>query len=251
MLLRWEDLYSAESVEGVSVEVANASAVSFDEPRSVPRKTDPWADRAFTLQLLLRLPHPEYSVFSIDQAVLSGLDIVQLINQVASTDSQTKTLLFTINKVFEEDVFIDVLEQITALFRGGREELFEDGVESGFSRRLVELIITHGSSAMREVSNIILNGKANDEVSSEALRWLGHIDHTASYQYRLSLLKRALRSPSARVRDGALLGLSYLDDPDALDDLQLAIQKENVKELRKDMEQVLGQLEATLNALSA
>jgi hypothetical protein len=70
------------------------------------------------------------------------------------------------------------------------------------------------------------------------------MDHAPSYRFRLWLLERSLGSLKARIRDGAILGLSSLNDPHAISYLKLAIEQEKCSELRKDMEQVLAQLES-------
>ena len=51
------------------------------------------------------------------------------------------------------------------------------------------------------------------------------------------------RIAPARIRDGALLGLSFLDDAHAVSYLKRAIEREGIEELRGDMKQVLEQLE--------
>lgn len=70
------------------------------------------------------------------------------------------------------------------------------------------------------------------------------MDHAPSYRFRLWLLERSLNCSQARIRDGAILGLSYLNDPHAISYLKLAIGLEKCTELREDMEQVLEQLES-------
>jgi HEAT repeat protein len=60
------------------------------------------------------------------------------------------------------------------------------------------------------------------------------------------LLEESLKCLSPRVRDGAGLGLSFMNDLRAIDSLKEAIQKEQSKLLRKNMVQVLEQLEGEL-----
>ena len=96
---------------------------------------------------------------------------------------------------------------------------------------------------MEVLAYLIVYEKVNAEIASEALRWLGRMDHPVSYHYRLWLLERGLRCSSAIVRDGATLGLASLDDHHAVTYLKQTIQREPCEELRKDMGQVLIQLE--------
>lgn len=128
-------------------------------------------------------------------------------------------------------------------FETARDQVFEDGLESEFSRELVFLIKEYGNDAMVVIANLITSEKVNPEVASEALRWLGHMEDPRTYRYRLWVLERSLFCSSVRVRDSAVLGLSFLNDPHAIPYLRRAIEQETFKELRQDMEQVLADLE--------
>lgn len=135
-------------------------------------------------------------------------------------------------------------EAVMALFRAAKEEVFEDGMESEFSRELVRLVKKYGSVALDLMGSLIISEeRVNPEIASEALRWLGRMEHAQTYRARLLLLEHGLRCSSPRVRDGALLGLASLDDPDSIPHIRLAVEWEQVEELREDMELVLAQLE--------
>ena len=136
-----------------------------------------------------------------------------------------------------------VMREIEALFAAARDEDFEDGMESRFSKGLVSMIRTHGNAATEAITSIIVQENANSEVVYEAMRWLGHIDDPPTYEERLCLLQRGLYYSLVRVRDGAALGLASLDDPHAIPSLKQAIEREQCGELRADMMQVLAQLE--------
>lgn len=137
----------------------------------------------------------------------------------------------------------EVGRTIEALFAAARDEAFEDGMESRFSRELVYMIKTHGCLATKAIAGIIAQEKPNSGVVSESMRWLGHIDDPPTHEERLHLLEQGLRHSSAGVRDGAALGLASLDDPRAIPALKRAIQQEQCAQLRVDMVQVVLQLE--------
>jgi hypothetical protein len=137
-------------------------------------------------------------------------------------------------------------EIIKALFREAKKFSFEDGMETEFSKELARLVRRHGKAAIEVVTALIVNENIDAEMAAEALRWLGRMDHPPSYRDRLWLLERSLFCSSAQVRDGAALGLASLDDPHAIPYLQQAIEREKCVELRQDLEQVLEQLESTL-----
>ena len=141
-------------------------------------------------------------------------------------------------------------KKANSIFTKAKEEIFEDGMESDFSRSLSELILSFGHSAMEAIIPVALSEYINKEVASEAFRVLGRLNHKITYRDRLWLLERGLYSASARVRDGAVLGLAFLDDPIAIAPLKSAIERERIPELRQDMEQVLAQLEGNKDGIS-
>lgn len=136
----------------------------------------------------------------------------------------------------------EIYPKIEMLFRQAREESFEDGMESKFSRSLKLYILTYGNHVMNVITRLIINERVNAEVASEALRWIGLIHHPDTYTKRLWLLQKALFCSSPRVRDGAALGIAYLDDPAARPRLSSAIEREQIPELKEDMIQVLKRL---------
>ena len=138
----------------------------------------------------------------------------------------------------------EIAESFRCLLMSGKNEIFEDGMESEFSRGLMDFIKKYGNDALAELAYFIVYEKVSMEVAAEALRWLGLMNHPLSYHSRLWLLERSLRSRFARVRDGAALGLAFLDDPHAIPYLRQAIAREPIAELRGDMQQVLAQLES-------
>jgi hypothetical protein len=145
-----------------------------------------------------------------------------------------------------EFVVEELSSRFETLFKAAIEESFEDGIASQFSKGLKTLILRYGNLAIDLLSSFIASDKLGYEIVSETLRWLGQIEHPLSHQKRLWLLEHNLSHTSARVRDGAILGLSFMDDPTAIAYIERAINKEAVRELRHDMQEVLSQLKSTL-----
>lgn len=133
-------------------------------------------------------------------------------------------------------------QKIKTLFAEAEDVDFEVGMESKFSNEFSSLIKKHGNTAVELIANLIIYEKVSEKVAVEALRWIGHIDHRQSYQFRIWLLERCLNSSFANVRDSASLGLAHLNDPHAIPYLEKAIKEEPRSGLRKDMEEVLVQL---------
>ena len=140
-------------------------------------------------------------------------------------------------------------EQAVSIFSNAKEEIFEDGMESKFSQNLTEFVISFGHPAMETIINLLLSNRTNTEIASEAFRVLGRLRHKNTYRDRLWLLERGLYNRSAKIRDGAALGFAFLNDPIAVTPLQSAIERELIPELRKDMEQILAQLEGKENGV--
>jgi hypothetical protein len=141
----------------------------------------------------------------------------------------------------------EINEISQTLFIAAKEEFFEDGMESNFSRGLLDLVERYSKAAIEALADLILGENVNPEVASEALRWLGQIENPLSHRERRWLLEKSLLSSrSAKIRDGALLGLSFLGDPEAIPYVARAIQQEPVRELRQDMIQTLEELKAAL-----
>jgi len=137
---------------------------------------------------------------------------------------------------------------IDHLFETSREENFEDGMESDFSRELVSLVKKYGILAMAEISYLINYGRVDNEVASEALRWLARIDDPPTYGWRLWLLEKNLSSDSPTIRDGAALGLVSMRDAHAIQYIRNAIEQETITELRYDLQGALKELEGSLDA---
>jgi len=140
----------------------------------------------------------------------------------------------------------ELRQKLKNLFEAAKDQHFEDGMESEFSNELVSLVEKYGEVVIKIITHFIISEIVNAEVVSEALRRLGRMNHIPTYHTRLWLLERSLFSSSARVRDGAALGLAAMDDPHAITYLKQAIQKEKHAELRDDLTQVLTQLEASV-----
>jgi hypothetical protein len=155
-----------------------------------------------------------------------------------------------LNKPFSSSTQLQIQEnleeEVIQLFSNALETTFEDGMESDLSRNLYRLLIKDSDRVLDALIGLILYDRFNEEVSSEALRWLGRYNHYSSYDRRRWLLERCLHSYSPRIRDAASLGLASMDDPHAIPFLREAIGREPYPELREDMNQVLNQLENTL-----
>jgi hypothetical protein len=141
----------------------------------------------------------------------------------------------------------DINSVFESLFRAAREESFEDGMDSHFSTRLMEIVQFNEANTEALIQVIVekLNEEFSPDVISEALGTLGRINYPPTHTRRLWILAHSLNAKSAHVRDSAALGLASMDDPSALPYLQQAIDAEPIADLKQDMMQVLEQLQNT------
>ncbi len=135
--------------------------------------------------------------------------------------------------------------QLTAIFAAARDEYFEDGMDSEFSRDLVDFVSRYGLSAVKVLREFISDLTLSSETVYEALRWIGKINDVATRNERLRLLEESLRSPVASLRDGAVLGLAWMDDPQVMRSVQQALLKETNWLVQKSMHHLLEQLKKT------
>lgn len=145
----------------------------------------------------------------------------------------------------------ELLAQVRDLFELGASEFFEDGLQSNFSRALLWTLAQHGRRAFDAVAEYVASEPSNPDVVSEALRWMGEIKDPCSLTERWAILRRSLRNSSPRVRDGAILGFAALDDPRARGLLLETRDIERIGELRRLIDLVIAQLEATANGAAS
>lgn len=132
--------------------------------------------------------------------------------------------------------------ELARIFSEATEEMFEDGFESRFSKQLVTMISAYGDMVMNQIIQLAEDRRIPPTILAETLRWLGHMGDGASFVRRRWLLEWSLRHPSVVVRDGAILGLSFLEDPRTIPALERAYAAEEHEMLRIDMSQIIADL---------
>lgn len=140
------------------------------------------------------------------------------------------------------EVELQIRSTLMAAFAIAAEEIFEDGMDSVFSHSIHSSIWDFGEIAVSTIDAILRLQDINGEVAGEALRQLGLVEDLRTQRSRLSIIANKLDSADPRLRDAALLGLEFLDDPVAIPYLQRAVERENIPVLRMEIQQVLDQL---------
>ena len=154
----------------------------------------------------------------------------------------------TYDYVSDSQDYIDKL--VLNVFESCKDEYFEDGIDSSFAKQLTSLVFWYENKALLTISNLVHNNKVKPEISAETLCLLGRLDHLPTHEFRLWILERSLFAVHPLVRDGAGIGIASFDDPKAIPYLEKAIGKEALIGIRKDLTDVLAQLNDTKKCLA-
>jgi len=137
-----------------------------------------------------------------------------------------------------------VEKELEQLFAECQEEIFEDGMDSDFSRGLTRLILTRRDAALLELNVLVRGLRTPANLVAEALRTLGRISDKETHAFRRWILADLLDARSVTVRDGAIVGLANLDDPSVKKLVESRLPQEPSEQLRQDLKQLLDQLES-------
>ena len=148
----------------------------------------------------------------------------------------------TLSQVGEPSLGREPTTKLRELFRNVNGEVFEDGMTSSFSAALRGIVSEYGDAAVEQLAEMVLARDAPVDVAEEALRQVGHIKDAATHNTRLSLLERALESPELRIRDGAAIGIDYMEDPRAVPSLERALERETYEWLGQYIRDVTARL---------
>ncbi len=135
------------------------------------------------------------------------------------------------------------VERLQVLIRDCHDEPFEDGIKGPFWKGLESFLSGFGVFAVEAVQQYCFAEGSNTALVGELVRCLGLTDDPATHTARLRLLTRCLYHRAPSVRDATAIGLAYLNDKRAIDDLRRAVAREPYEELRNDLRQVVAQLE--------
>lgn len=150
-----------------------------------------------------------------------------------------------INATSTYDILPQLVAEIRDIFIAAGDEYFEDGVETDFSRSVIQLVEQYRDDAIKALQSMISRDLLAPKLVAEALCWLGQVEEPASHIKRRELLQENLGHRSPYIRDGAMVGLAYLEDPRSLEALRVALQREPIAELREYIEETIEQLEHT------
>ena len=129
-------------------------------------------------------------------------------------------------------------------------ETFFDGMDFVFSRNFHALIDAHGVRAIDALRACMDSDRANGEYVGEALKELGEREDAETHAARFDLLTECLFSVSdVIIRDCVSLGIAAMDDPAALNAVEIALANEPSDFLQYSYALVVEQLRETKKEL--
>ncbi|MBA7473217.1 hypothetical protein ES707_08552 [subsurface metagenome] len=136
------------------------------------------------------------------------------------------------------------IEQSTInIFDAYQHEDFDTDIAHEFTNALDRLIRANGKSAVRIINNLIRKQILDDDIISETLKALGRIEDQNTKYERYELLIGSIKNESAIIRDGAVSGLSFLDDNRALPQLRMLFETDTVPILKNNIKVAIKGLE--------
>lgn len=134
-------------------------------------------------------------------------------------------------------------KRVENVFSAAREEQFEVGMESRFSRELDDLCAANPDFVLETLIEKVRNSSCEPQVIAELLQWTSRQRKTLGLD-AMYLFKQGLLHGSSLVRDCAALSFADFDESRALVHLQEAARTETEVELRKDLEALVDSLRA-------
>jgi hypothetical protein len=136
-------------------------------------------------------------------------------------------------------------EQLSTLFASAKHQILDDELDDEFARDLGETINHYGKTAFDLIYEWILGEKIAPSIARDVIVLVGRIE-TKQNEDRLIFLERCLQiKASAQIRYAVVLALAYVDDKNSIPSVTNAIQSEPLESMKRDMRQLLTQLEKT------
>ena len=164
------------------------------------------------------------------------LDSIKALSETTDSSTRLDTSVFSsVCNPFEE------IENRIIINLG--YERFEeiDNIQNDIN--IYNIISTFGEYAILVISNLIDSNRVKFLQVVHLLSLIGEIRHMPTYLHRTWLLEKSLHAKSKYVRDGASLGILYLENPSTINSLKDAINRETNAQLKKNMIQELTSLE--------
>ena len=124
-----------------------------------------------------------------------------------------------------------------------QHEEFDNDVAYEYTNELETLIQDNDKPVIRIINNLINKHILNNNIISETLKALGRVDNENTKYERYEILISSIKNKSAVIRDGAVSGLSFLDDNRALPQLRMLFETDTVPILKNNIKVAIKGLE--------
>ena len=160
------------------------------------------AERSLAMDSILMTPDPDYFMMDV------GFRMENAEAQYRS--DEYRELEFVYNTL--SDYNNELLAYARTVFKSGRGEHFEDGMESDFSKGIESFILKYHVCAVGYIKNQMFMGKEQPEyLVAEAMLWVGDLEDRRTEVARRDLLETAVfNGDSVRIQDAAVSGISYM-----------------------------------------
>ena len=135
----------------------------------------------------------------------------------------------------------ELKEILVDSFRRAANQVFEPGIESELSKDISRAFASNGLGTLAAVRELLQSREVSEEVIAETLVALGRIESRAAHNARIALFMSCLREGSYLVRDGALLGLAFMNDPKIVPEIAELAKKESDPVFKSDLDQLIRQ----------
>jgi hypothetical protein len=174
--------------------------------------------------------NPEYRRDETSQTIIERYSIQNYI------ESSTTKTLSTINTNLAREDICTALNYL-------HSDLYDELGKDEFTQMLETILIENGNLVVNILFSMIDQNQIKGIALTQVLKSIGDVKHVESHSDRLLLLERFLFHKLPRIRDGASLGLSLLNDSHAIRYLEMAISCEDIDELKVNFQKVVQQLE--------
>lgn len=173
--------------------------------------------------------------------------LFELLDELELTDSDITTGFSSVNESTPPPIKVQISthvdNELEHLFSAAQEEQYEAGMESQFTRNLQQLYESNPEIVLQSLKARFESNIGNSGVLSKTLEWVSHLEGSTFSSDIVSVLLTGLNHSSPLVRDAAALGFAYFDERVAIGYIKQAIEKEDVPELREDLEDLVQSLE--------
>lgn len=115
-----------------------------------------------------------------------------------------------------------VNEAIQKLLEKARTTEFEDGMVNEFTVEFIEFALEYEKNAVKALHKIVTDDNVEPKLRHEILKCVGYLEQQTTHNDRFKMLTNCLSHSVFHVRNGAVVGLGFLDDSRVTKYLELA-----------------------------